>query len=122
MAKAKRDLQRERRIHQDIVVDAHDAEEQAMGWYYYLEEQLRLPFPGQCLSQRAISPLRPGQKVEVVDLAPAEECEHEMFVTVRWDEQKLAVPLAQLTALSKDKATRQAVADWHYWVNQGYQF
>jgi Calcium binding len=33
MAKLERDEEREERITMDIVVDAYDAEEQAMGWY-----------------------------------------------------------------------------------------
>jgi len=32
MAKAKQNKQREQRLQQEIVVDAHAAEEQAMGW------------------------------------------------------------------------------------------
>jgi hypothetical protein len=57
MAKVKRNKQRERRIQQEIVVDAHNAEEQAMGWYYYLEEHLRFPFRAKGVASRAISPL-----------------------------------------------------------------
>jgi len=30
--------------------------------------------------------------------------------------------LAQLRPVQADKATEQAVADWHYWVEQGYEF
>jgi Calcium binding len=71
---------------------------------------------------RAISPLRKGQEVQVVGLAPADECEREMFVTITWEDPTLALPLAQLEADPPDKVTGQAVADWHYWVNQGYQF
>ena len=54
MAKAKQNKQREQRIHQEIVADAHNAEEQAMGWYYYLEEQLRFPFRAKCVAPRAM--------------------------------------------------------------------
>ncbi|PYV77979.1 MAG: calcium-binding protein [Acidobacteria bacterium] len=122
MAKAKRDEQREQRIEQEIVVDANGAEEQAMGWYYYLEEHLRFPFRAKCIAQRAISPLRKGQEVEAVGLAPAEECDREMFITLRWEQRTLAVPLAQLEPIQADKMTRQAVEDWHYWVKQGYEF
>ena len=122
MAKTKQNKQREQRIQQEIVVDAHDAEEQAMGWYYYLEERLRFPFRGKCIAQRPISPLRKGQEVQVVGLAPAEECDREMFITVTWDHRTLAVPLAQLEAVQVAKATRQAVEDWQYWVKQGYEF
>ncbi len=122
MAKPKQDKKREQRIQQEIVVDAHNAEEQAMGWYYYLEDQLGFPFRAKCIAPRAISPLRKGQEVQVVGLAPAEECEQEMFITVTWEDRSLAVPLAQLKTTQADKATRQAVEDWHYWVDQGYEF
>jgi hypothetical protein len=54
MAKAKQDKQREQRIQQLIVVDAYDAEEQAMEWYYYLGEHLRFPFRAKCITQREI--------------------------------------------------------------------
>jgi len=122
VAKPKQDKQRERRIQQEIVVDAHNAEEQAMGWYYYLEAQLGFPFRAKCIAPRAISPLRKGQEVEVVGLAPAEECERQMFITVTWEDRTLALPLAQLQTTQANKATRQAVEDWYYWVDQGYKF
>lgn len=122
MAQARRDEEREERIQQEIVVDAYGPEEQAMGWYCYLETQLNFPFRAKCTAQRAISPLRKGQEVEVVGLAPEEECEREMFVTVPWERRTLAVPLSQLGVTLADKTTRQAVEDWHYWVKQGYEF
>ncbi len=33
MERRSRDEEREERIHNEIIVDAHDGEEQAMGWY-----------------------------------------------------------------------------------------
>jgi len=46
-----------------------------------------------------------------------------MFVTIRWNDQNLAVPLAQLKPVhSTDEQTTQAVDDWHYWVAMGYTF
>ena len=35
---------REKRIMNDIVVDCYNEQEQAMGWYYYLEDNLNFPF------------------------------------------------------------------------------
>lgn len=122
MPKAKRDPAREERIEQEIIVDANGGEEQAMGWYYYLEEQLRFPFKAQCVSPRPISPLRKGEAVEVMALASEDECRREMFVTVKWEKRSLAVPLMQLQPTSVDQSTQQAVDDWHYWVRQGYEF
>ncbi|MGB3516274.1 MAG: calcium-binding protein [Elainellaceae cyanobacterium] len=33
-----------------------------------------------------------------------------------------AVPLIQMEAPEADVKTQQAIAAWHYWVNQGYEF
>jgi len=60
--------------------------------------------------------LRVGDELEVVGMAPEEECEHEMFVLTRWEGRKLAVPLAQLEGVAVDEQTRQAMDDWQYWV------
>jgi hypothetical protein len=64
--------------------------------------------------------LRAGDQVEVVGMAPEQECQHEMFVLIRWDRRALAVPLAQLEGVAVDEPTRQAIEDWQYWVAQGY--
>ena len=124
MAKIKPDAKREHRIMMDIVVDAYDENERAMGWYYYLQDQLQLPFTAICVAQRAISPLRVNDEVEVIDMPSEDECAHEMFVTIRWDRKEgLAVPLSQLKPITEtDKHTKQAIADWHYWVAMGYEF
>ena len=125
MAKArpKHDPGREQRITMGIVVDAYDAQERAMGWYYYLEAQLQCPFTATCIAKHAISPLRVKDEVEVIGMPGEEECEHEMFVTIRWEKEGLAVPLSQLTPISAtDEQTKQAIEDWHYWVKMGYEF
>ena len=122
MAKMKKDPVREERITMDIVVDAYDEAEQAMGWYDYLEEQLKCPFKARCTKERSISPLSLKDEVEVLKMAPEDECEHEMFVMIRWGKKSLAVPLSQLMPIKPELATKQAVEDWHYWVGQGYMF
>jgi hypothetical protein len=113
---------RERRIEMEAVVDAYNSEERAMGWYYYLEERLKFPFKARCKSKREISPLRVGEEVEVVGMAPEKKCESEMFVRLRWRRHKVAVPLSQLEPLAARPKTKEAVADWHYWVGRGYEF
>ncbi|MEM6351137.1 MAG: calcium-binding protein [Cyanobacteria bacterium J06629_9] len=122
MPTPKRDPEREERITMEIVVDAYGPEEQAMGWYYYLDDTLHYPFTATCIRKRRISPLKEGKTVEVLSMAPAEECEREMFVEIDWDGDRLAVPLIQLESPDADEDTQQAIADWHYWVNQGYEF
>ena len=121
MTRRTKDEEREERITMEIIVDAYNAEEQAMGWYYYLEGTLHFPFTARCIAHRAISPLEPGDEVEVVGMAPVEECDHEMFVMIRWKSRQLAVPLMQLQGIDVDEKTQQAIEDWHYWVDQGYE-
>jgi hypothetical protein len=121
MKRRLRDEEREQRITMEIVVDAYTPHEQAMGWYYTLEDRLHSPLFANCTAERAISPLRVGDEVEVVGMAPDEECQHEMFVLIRWERRALAVPLAQLEGVAVDEQTRQVIEDWQYWVAQGYE-
>jgi hypothetical protein len=123
MRKPKKDKKREERIAMEIIVDANGPEEQAMGWYYYLEDKLHFPFTAICNEKRAISPLHVNDEVDVIGMAPEEECEREMFVTMRWERDGLAVPLSQLAPISESSVeTIEAVEDWHYWVKMAYIF
>ncbi len=116
------DSAREHRINTEVVVDAYDGAERALGWYSYLENRLEFPFTAKCAVQRAVSPLLVGDEVEVIAMAPADECAHDMLVMIRWEHGGLGVPLSQLTPTSAGAATNVTVGDWHYWVGQGYQF
>ena len=113
---------RENRIAFEIVVDAYDETERAMGWYYYLQDTLQVPFKAKCRSARSTSPLEVGVEVEVVDLAAEDDCMSEVFVLVKYGKSKLAVPLEQLECDAPDEETCQAVADWHYWVARGHEY
>jgi hypothetical protein len=64
MKRRSRDEEREQRITMEIVVDAYTPEEQAMGWYYSLEDRLRFPFVARCIAERSVG------EVEVVGMAP----------------------------------------------------
>jgi hypothetical protein len=47
MKRPSREEEREQRITMEIAVDAYTPEEQAMGWYYSLEDRLHFPlWPG----------------------------------------------------------------------------
>src|SRR5713226_3663797 len=106
-----KDEAREERIHMEIIVDAYGPEEQALSWYYYLDENLHFPFSARCIARRATSPLKPGDKVQVVGMPPEADCEHEMFVLIRRKSDQLAVPLAQLEGVKVDEKTQQAIED-----------
>lgn len=117
----KKDEEREHRIQMEIVVDAYGPDEQAMGWYYSLQDRISFPFRARCKRERAVSPLHEGEEVTVTGMPSEEDCMSEMFVLVEWHERTFGVPLAQLEALEVDEETAQIIDDWHYWVEQGYQ-
>ena len=113
---------REQRIIDEIIVDAYGSEERAMSWYYHLEEKLNFPFKAKCLTTRAVSPLEKGDAVEVLKMAPEDDCMKEMCVIIRFGDRTLGVPLSQLEALKGDEATNEAISDSHYWSHMGYRF
>lgn len=119
MKRPKRDPAREDRIYNEAIVDAHP-EEQAMGWYYYLEGKITFPFRARCVAANAVSPLRKGETVEALRMAVEDACEHDMLVQIRWQGRKMAVPLSQLEATNSDESSNEAIGDWHYWVAHGY--
>lgn len=124
MERGEKDAEREERLRTEIVVDAYGEEEQALGWYAYLDDRIQGSFEARCIAERAISPLWVGDEVTVVGMGPEEECRHEMFVNIRWEKRPLAVPLSQLKAIegaSASDETIEAIEDWHYWVGRGYE-
>jgi hypothetical protein len=62
------------------------------------------------------------EPVEVRRMAPEEACTGDMLVLILWQSRNVAVPLSQLAATDADESTIEAIADWHYWVAQGYRF
>jgi len=122
MAQPKRDQVREDRIQNEAIVDAYGPEEQALGWYYHLENKIRFPFQAKCIRAKAVSPLLKGETVEVRRMAPEDACFTDMLVQIRWHGRAMAVPLSQLAGVDVDESTAEAIGDWHYWVAQGYCF
>jgi len=122
MTRIKKEEVRENRIAMEAVVDAYDECERAMGWYYYLDEKIKFPFTAHCQNKRPISPLKVGEEVEVIGMAQENECQSDMFVWIRYSNDQLAVPLAQLASKSTDVGTQEAMGDWHYWVAREYEF
>jgi hypothetical protein len=120
--RAVEDPVREDRMLFEIVVDAYNETERAMSWYYYLQDQLEMPFSATCRGTRSTSPLNVGQKVEVLAMASEDDCMSEVHVLVKIGRSKLAVPLDQLQCTSTNDPTCQGVADWHYWRARGYEY
>jgi hypothetical protein len=41
-----------------------------------------------------------------------------MFVTVKWMDRELGVPLEQLEPIEANNNTEQAIEDWNYWLDR----
>jgi Calcium binding len=64
--------------------------------------------------------LAKGECVEGSGYGHEDTCSGDMLVLTRWQGRTMAVPLSRLTALHPDKATCEAVKDWHYWLTIPY--
>ncbi|MEI1374151.1 calcium-binding protein [Nostoc sp. UHCC 0926] len=119
------DINREHRIQTEIIVDAEDKEDRAMGWYYYLEEALNFPFLAKWTKKGRKSAAEEKQ-VEVLGMAPDDECLKDMFVEVAYingkDEDVYSAKLSEIAAIDADSQTQEAIADWLYWIARGYKF
>jgi hypothetical protein len=116
--KVKKDDKREERIMNEIIVDAHDDDERVMGWYYYMEDCLQFPFVAKCTKKIVTSPLEKDENVTVIKLADFDLCRHGISVIVKWQKKILGVPLEQLLPLD---TTIEAIEDWRYWIERGYE-
>ena len=122
MKRTNENREREDRFTDEVVVDAHDEEERAMGWYYYAADNIAFPFKARCALKRSTSPLKVGDVVEVIGMGHADDCAQELMVLIKWKDEDLAVPLIQLNSPGSTGLTRQVLADWKYWVDRGYSF
>ncbi|NDJ21391.1 calcium-binding protein [Nostoc sp. B(2019)] len=120
------DENREHRIKTEIIIDAEDKEERAMGWYYYLDDTLNVPFMARWTKKGRKSTTVEEKQVEVLGMAPDDECLKDMFVEVVYpdgkDEDVFSAKLSEIVAIDADSETQEALADWHYWLARGYKF
>ena len=90
---------------------AYDDERGAAEW----------PFRARCVAAHAACPLQVGEVVDVSRMALEDACLTDMIVLVRWMQRPLGVPLRLLEPVGAADQTRQAVEDWRYWLDRGYQ-
>jgi hypothetical protein len=121
--KPKEDPVREERIDMEIVVDCYNEHERYMGWYCYLEDKLKFPFQAKCTRQRPISPLKKGESVTVIGMLDDDsDYPSDIMVKVRWQNRTMGVPLSQLAGVNVNADAKEAVDDWHYWIDRHYCF
>ncbi len=125
MANRETDPIRENRIDYDVVVDAYDESERAMGWYYYLQDKISFPFLAKWKKKTKKTGAIAEKEIEVLDMASAEDCESNMYVEVAYINEKddtFTARLSDIEAINPDPNTEEALADWQYWIDMGYEF
>jgi hypothetical protein len=120
------DESREERIKNEILAEAEDKEERAMGWYYYLDDCLNFPFMGRWKKKNRKTGAIDEKPVEVVGMSPEDDCLKDMYVDVAYltgkDEDIHSAKLSEIEAIDVDEETQEALADWQYWLARGYKF
>jgi hypothetical protein len=114
---------REKRIYNDVIVEAYESFDVVMCWLNYFDNNLIFPFEAECIKSKKISPLRKDEKVTALELLSEEEyLGGDFFVFIEWNGRKMGVPLTQLKPLKVSKEIKQAIEDWQYWKARGYLF
>ena len=106
----------------EAIVDTYGPEEQAMGWYCYLDDKISFPFDAECIAINKRTPLELGEQINVIRMAGEDYCQYDMYVDISWKGKVLAIPLSQIKPLHIDEDSLEAIDDWHYWIKQGYVF
>ncbi|MBD2206791.1 calcium-binding protein [Calothrix sp. FACHB-1219] len=126
MPSVEQDQTREQRIKTEIIADAEDKEDRAMAWYYYLEEALNFPFNAKWTKKSRKSTTPQEKQVEVLGMAPDDECLKDMIVEVAVingkEDDVYSAKLSEIEAIDADEDTLEALADWQYWLARGYKF
>ncbi|MEM8503901.1 MAG: calcium-binding protein [Cyanobacteria bacterium P01_D01_bin.1] len=128
MAQSSIDEKREHRITYEVVVDCYDEYEIAMGWYYYLLDNLSFPLEARWTDAKSLqaSSKQKSSKVDtvqIIGMADGDDCQTDMLVKIEYSEGSqtdvIAVPLSELQLVEGDDESIQAYEDWQYWLDQG---
>jgi hypothetical protein len=112
MAISLEEKERQYRIDYEILVDCYDSYEQASAWYCYAEDHFNSPFTSSY----------DGVEVQVTSLASEEQCEEELMVNILVEGDEIPVLMNAIEPIDADEETTQLLADWKYWLEQGYSF
>jgi hypothetical protein len=115
MAREK-DGERDHRIHDEIIVDAYGEEEQAMSWYYYMEENLEFPMKAK-VKLRLRGGKTEEKAVKIVEIDP----ESETSLTLRLgmtegkSDRVQYISPADIVRIQTTEENLEVLNDWLYW-------
>lgn len=108
----------------EIVVDAKDDDDVAMGWFYYMQDELEFPFEAEMEAKN-----RRGEKsvieIDVLGLSSDNENNNSpeviLEVSEKGSERVMNVGISKLQNAKGDESTQNAVAVWKYWQAGKYR-
>ncbi|MEM6822733.1 MAG: calcium-binding protein [Verrucomicrobiota bacterium] len=101
----------------DVIVDCYNETEQAMGWYYYLQDHLLFPFEA-CIIDDPDLPFS-GAKVTVIALASEEACSNGIYIIAKnKSDCKMILQLEHIRSDELEKDTPNPISLWKYWIAQ----
>ena len=88
----------------EITVDAHDDEEQLMGFENAFDEDAAFPCPGTVI----------GEQVQVLNVSRADN-RHELIATCQHNDRRYEIALLDVD-LDADQDTSRLIAAYHRWI------
>jgi hypothetical protein len=117
------DENRKDRIEDEVIVDCYDEYEVAMGWFYYLHDNLKLPFKASIVGDIKINSIQKGDIVIVTEFINSDEdnVSIEDFIAtvgIEKGEHIYDVPLENIKGIDCNNDTFNAIEDWRYWCEK----
>jgi hypothetical protein len=111
-----KDEERDHRIHDEIIVDAYGEEEQAMSWYYYMEENLAFPMKAK-VKLRFRGGKTEEKAVKIVEIDPESETSLtlRLGITEGKSDRVQYISPEDIVSIQTTEGNSEILNDWLYW-------
>ncbi len=112
------DREREKRLDYEVFVDAYTKEEQALCWYYYLENKITFPFQARWGNEIVeVTDMDEDSEEAGSDLRQLDSARCKLNVLYREGDMEDIFPVlvTELEPVNADEKTQEAIADLRYW-------
>ena len=114
------EISRRDKIIDEVIVDCYDEEEVATAWFYYLAENMTMPFKAKVIGDRRVGNLKVGDIVEVIDVVSNMDDgrSYRAIIEVKKDETLFEIPLERVESIDAIKETYEMIENWRYWCEK----
>lgn len=110
------DPTRHNRIRDEVIVDCQDEDEELMGWYYYMADNLEFPIAAtvRFALRGGKSEVKPAQ---IVDVDPKAErgSAIRVGITEMGSERVQYISLEDIASIDTTPENAEIINDWLYW-------